>query len=464
MAVGPRGRRAARYGRPDAPSAGVRRQNACPGGDPVLLGSSHRRGRGRRGAAVTVPVVRERSEGAAPDPRRQGYDAVLLAGFGGPEGPDDVMPFLRNVTRGRGIPEERLVEVSHHYQALGGSSPINEQNRRLQAALSAELDRRGIRMPVLWGNRNWAPYLADVIGAAHGNGQVRLLGLATSAYSSYSSCRQYREDFGLALSGTGLVGSVRIDKVRPYFDRPGFRLPFAEGTVDAVRQAIATGLRTNDLEIVFTTHSIPVTMADTSGSAELDDHRPGGAYVTQHLAVARAVIDQVRAEIGADPSWQLAYQSRSGPPSMPWLEPDINDVIDDVSAAGRRGVVVVPIGFVSDHVEVIWDLDNEAAETAAKHGLFFARVRTPGVEPRFVAELADLVADRLRAAPSSGRMPDRVLPGAIRRPDFCATRCCVNSRVTRPTTAAVDSAADWAGLDVDPAMLARSGIRGSTGL
>src|SRR4051794_18831917 len=182
MAVGSRGRRAARHRRPDAPSAVVRRQNACPGRDPVLLGSSCRRGRGRRGAVVTgsVPAVRERSEGAAPDPRRQGYDAVLLAGFGGPEGPDDVMPFLRNVTRGRGIPEERLVEVSHHYQALGGSSPINGQNRRLQAALAAELERRGVGIPVLWGNRNWAPYLSATVAEAYAAGQVRLLGLATS--------------------------------------------------------------------------------------------------------------------------------------------------------------------------------------------------------------------------------------------------------------------------------------------
>jgi ferrochelatase len=411
--------------------------------------------------AVTGAVV-QHQPAAAHDPLTPGYDAVLLAGFGGPEGPDDVMPFLRNVTRGRGIPEERLVEVSHHYQALGGSSPINEQNRLLRAALQTELADRGIDLPVLWGNRNWAPYLADVITAAHADGQLRLLGVATSAYSSYSSCRQYREDFGLALAGTGLVGSVRIDKVRPYFDRPGFRAVFAEGTVDAVRRAIAAGLHPADLEIVFTTHSIPLTMADTSGSAELDDHRPGGAYVTQHFAVARAVIDHVTAELGGSPTWQLAYQSRSGPPSMPWLDPDINDVIDDLAASGRRGVIVVPIGFVSDHVEVVWDLDNEAAETAGKHGLFFARVRTPGVEPRFVAELADLVADRLGFGSSSDRVADRVLPGAIRRPDFCASRCCVNSRATRPTTAAVDSAADWADLDVDPEALVRSGIRGSS--
>jgi ferrochelatase len=406
--------------------------------------------------------------GAVPaaDPLRTGYDAVLLAGFGGPEGPDDVMPFLRNVTRGRGIPEERLVEVSHHYQALGGSSPINEQNRQLRAALAAELQRRGVAVPVLWGNRNWAPYLPATIAQAHSAGQVRLLGLATSAYSSYSSCRQYREDFGMALAGVGaagvegagteLVGSVRIDKIRPYFDRPGFRQPFADGTVEAVRDALAADLVLTDVEIVFTTHSIPLTMAATSGSAMLGDHRPGGAYVTQHLAVAGAVIDQVVREFGSAPSWQLAYQSRSGPPSVPWLDPDINDVIDDLAAAGRRGVIVVPIGFVSDHVEVVWDLDNEAAETAEKHGLFFARVRTPGTDPRFVAELADLVQERLGETVSESAP----LAGAARRPDFCAAGCCVNSRVTRPTTAAEDSATDWAGLDVDPARLVASGIRG----
>ncbi len=405
-----------------------------------------------------TPTVRAESVAAVADPQLPGYDAVLLAGFGGPEGPDDVMPFLRNVTRGRGIPEERLVEVSQHYQALGGRSPINEQNRLLRTTLQAELERRGVTVPVLWGNRNWAPYLADVVTAAHRDGQVRLLGLATSAYSSYSSCRQYREDFGMALADTGLVGSVRIDKVRPYFDRPGFRLPFAEGTVTAVRDAIDAGIDITDLEVVFTTHSVPLTMADTSGSAELDDHRPGGAYVTQHLAVAHAVMDHLRSELGESPTWQLAYQSRSGPPSMPWLDPDINDVIDDLAAAGRRSVVVVPIGFVSDHVEVVWDLDNEAADTAAQRGLHFARVRTPGVDPRFVSDLADLITERLGLGPAV----DDVLPGAVRRPDFCASRCCANSRTTRPTTAAVDSAADWRGLDVDTALLVASGIRGTS--
>ena len=389
--------------------------------------------------------------------RPGGYDAVLLAGFGGPEGPDDVMPFLRNVTRGRGIPDERLEEVSHHYQALGGRSPINEQNQALQKALQTELDARGVDLPVLWGNRNWAPYLGEVISAAHDDGQTRLLGVATSAYSSYSSCRQYREDFGMALAERDLVGKVRIDKVRPYFDRPGFRVPFTEGTIAAVRDALEAGIALTDLEVVLTTHSIPTTMADTSGSASLADHGPGGAYVAQHLAVAQAVIGQLTAAVGGQVSWRLAYQSRSGPPSMPWLEPDINDVIDELAAAGRRGVVVVPIGFVSDHVEVVWDLDHEAAETAEGHGLFFARVGTPGIDARFVADLVDLIEERL----GTTSIGDGGLIGVVSRPDFCAERCCVNARVTRPTTAAVDSADDWTGLDVEPALLAASGIRGT---
>ncbi len=412
-----------------------------------------------------APPSRTTFDGAGPvndSALRQGYDAVLLAGFGGPEGPDDVMPFLRNVTRGRGIPEERLVEVSHHYFALGGVSPINAQNRDLRDALAVELVNRGRAVPVLWGNRNWAPYLADVIRDARTDGLIRLLGLATSAYSSYSSCRQYREDFAMALSATGLVGDVRIDKLRPYHDRPGFIAPFVDGTVAALRTASDDGIDIGDLEIVFTTHSIPRVMADTSGSADLGDHRPGGAYVAQHLSVADAVIDGVTARLGDAPTWQLAYQSRSGPASVPWLEPDINDVVTELAAAGRAGVIVVPIGFVSDHVEVVWDLDHEAADTATGHGLFFVRVGTPGTDPRFVTALADLIEERLDARSDTDQVSFDAPTGMPRRPDFCATACCVNSRVTRPTTAAVDSATDWRGVAVDPARLAASGIRGTT--
>ncbi|GGL84648.1 ferrochelatase [Nakamurella endophytica] len=385
---------------------------------------------------------------------RPAYDAVLLAGFGGPESPDDVMPFLRNVTRGRGVPEERLVEVSHHYLALGGVSPINEQNRALRVALEAELRRRGVDLPVLWGNRNWGPFLSDVVADAAGRGLTRLLGLATSAYSSYSGCRQYREDFGGALLAGGLVGTVVLDKVRPYYDRPGFLAPVADATVEAVRELLGDGVTAGEIEVVFTTHSIPTVMADSSGSAELGDHGSGGAYVAQHLAACRAVMDRLGRELGTTPSWQLAYQSRSGPPSVPWLEPDINDVITGLS--GRRAVVAVPIGFISDHVEVVWDLDHEARDTAAAAGLRWVRVRTSGTDPRFVAALGDLVQARLD--PAAGPV-DAGAAGPV-RPDFCPVGCCVG-RVRRPTTAAQDSAVDWTDLDVTDDQLAASGIRGT---
>ena len=206
-----------------------------------------------------LPVDEQPGTAGGTGPATLEYDAILLAGFGGPEGPDDVMPFLRNVTRGRGIPDERLVEVSHHYLALDGISPINEQNRNLRAALETELRVRGVSLPVLWGNRNWTPFLTD----DHRRGGRRradaLLGLATSAYSSYSSCRQYREDFGLALQSTGLIGRVRIDKVRPYFDEVGFVLPFIDGTRAAIEDALAAGIGLDTIEVVFTTHSIPST-------------------------------------------------------------------------------------------------------------------------------------------------------------------------------------------------------------
>ena len=366
------------------------------------------------------------------------YDAVLLAGFGGPEGPDDVMPFLRNVTRGRGIPEDRLTEVAEHYLTLGGVSPINAQNRALREALAAELQSRGIDLPVLWGNRNWRPYLADEVAAADADGLRRLLGVATSAYSSYSSCRQYREDFATALLAADVVERVTIDKVRPYFDQAGFLAPFLDGARAAVRELLDRGHRPEQLAVVFTTHSVPTSMADASGSAELEERRPGGAYVAQHLAACQVIGDDLGV-LAPGLTWQLAYQSRSGAPHIPWLEPDVNDVIAGLAAEGKRAVVVVPIGFVSDHVEVIWDLDTEAAETAASQGLDFIRVATPGTDPRFVATLADLILERLADVPTP-LSPTGLPP----RPSMCAARCCVNARAIKPTTAGVDSADDWA--------------------
>ncbi len=396
-----------------------------------------------------------------PGPSGYPYDAILLAGFGGPERPEDVLPFLRNVTRGRGVPDDRLAEVAHHYQTLGGASPINRQTSALRDALQDELIDRGIRLPVLWGNRNWTPYLADTVSGARDSGRTRLLGVTTSAYSSYSSCRQYREDFAAALLDAGCIGGLTIDKIRPYFDQPGFIEPFVDAAVDAVRSALSAGLSAEQIDVVFTTHSIPAAMADASGSPELAETGAGGAYVAQHLAACRAVMDGVAGQltdVPGDLHWQLAYQSRSGSPQTPWLEPDIADVLRRAAADGRQAVIVAPIGFVSDHVEVIWDLDTEAAQLAGDLGLGFWRVPTPGTDRRFVSGLVDLVAERL------GRgLQHRPIVDLPPRPDFCAARCCRNLHGPKPTTAGQDSAADWSGTGTSAALLMASGIRGEGG-
>lgn len=317
-------------------------------------------------------------------------DALLLASFGGPEGQDDVLPFLRNVTRGRGIPDDRLEEVAHHYRAHGGVSPINRQNRELVAALEAELARRGLDLPVFWGNRNWDPYFADAFRDLHRAGHRRVLVLVTSAYTSYSGVGQYREDFDHALDQTGLRDDLELHRIREFFDHPGFVLPFAAGLRDALGRAPAGS------HVLFVTHSIPTAAADASGA----EFGPGGAYVAQHLAGAAAIL-RAADEDGA--SWSLVYQSRSGSPHVPWLEPDINEAIDELAAAGVPGVVIVPFGFVSDHMEVVWDLDTEAVATATGHGMHVERIPTPGVHPTFVAGLVDLVSERLDDVPDDRR-------------------------------------------------------------
>lgn len=332
------------------------------------------------------------------------YDAILLASFGGPEGQDDVIPFLRNVTRGRGIPDERLEEVAHHYRAFGGVSPINAQNRALKAALEAELARRGLDLPVHWGNRNWAPYLDDAVREAAEAGHTTLLGLATSAYSSYSSDRQYREDFARALLETGLDDRVTIDKVRLFFDHPGFVAPFVEGVRDAVSGFLADGIAPREIRVLFSTHSIPSDDARRSGPRDVE-WGEGGAYAAQHRAVAEYVMDVVADEIpnAAGLGWELVFQSRSGPPTQPWLEPDVNDVIAALPAQGIQAVVIVPLGFVSDHMEVMWDLDTEAMESAREAGIRAVRTPTPGVHPAFVSGLVDLVEERLNGTPAAER-------------------------------------------------------------
>ncbi|HEX9045360.1 MAG TPA: ferrochelatase, partial [Candidatus Limnocylindrales bacterium] len=268
------------------------------------------------------------------DDAERAYDAFLLVSFGGPERPEDVMPFLENVTRGRGIPRERLEEVSHHYLALGGVSPINGQNRELLAALEREFASRGIRLPIYWGNRNWDPYLAPELRRIHADGHRRILALFTSAYSSYSGCRQYREDLARSLAESSLARELFVDRIRQYFDHPGFVTPFADGLSAALQDLADEGIAPAETRIVFTTHSIPLAMAassgppgppDPAGPVSQSERSSGdGAYVAQHRATIDCVLEAVRATGAELPPWSLVYQSRSGSPHVPWLEPDIN--------------------------------------------------------------------------------------------------------------------------------------------
>ncbi|HEY3335327.1 MAG TPA: ferrochelatase [Candidatus Limnocylindrales bacterium] len=359
------------------------------------------------------------------------YDALLLVSFGGPEGPDDVMPFLENVTHGRGIPPERLEAVAHHYLALDGVSPINAQNRALLDALRPALADRGLDLPVYWGNRNWDPFLVPELRRIHADGHRRVLAIATSAYASYSGCRQYREDLGMALAETGLGDELVIDKVRHYFDHPGFVEPFAEGVAAALEALAGEGMPVEATRLLFTTHSIPTAMAAASGPPGRFD--ANGAYVAQHLAAIEAVLAAVRAR-GVDvPAWQLVYQSRSGSPHTPWLEPDVNDALRSAADAGMTAAVVVPVGFVSDHVEVIWDLDNEARETCENLGVRMVRVATPGTHPAFVQGIVDLVAERVRGGPAEA------LSELGPWPAVCARGCCANPRgAPLPTVAGED--------------------------
>jgi ferrochelatase len=364
------------------------------------------------------------------------YDAILLASFGGPEGQDDVIPFLRNVTRGRGIPEERLEEVAHHYRAFGGISPINEQNRQLKTALEAELAGRGIDLPVLWGNRNWEPYIGDALTEAADRGLTKLIAIGTSAYSSYSSCRQYREDYASALESTGLAGVLEIDKVRQFFDHPGFVQPFIDGTTQALSDVAARGIAPADTRVLFSTHSVPSTDAEKSGP-ESRGFGAGGAYEAQHRAVAEVVMAAAASNssaasadpasgTGTDIAWELVFQSRSGPPTQPWLAPDINDRMRELAAEGAKAIVIVPLGFVSDHMEVKWDLDTEAMETAEELGIFAVRTPTPGIHPQYVAGLVDLVLERVNGTPTADRPALTELGPWY---DVCRPGCCENVRL-----------------------------------
>jgi ferrochelatase len=323
-----------------------------------------------------------------------GYDAFLLLSFGGPEGPDDVMPFLENVTRGRGVPRERLAEVAEHYHAFGGVSPINGQCRDLLTAIQAAFRSQGLDLPAYWGNRNWTPFLADTVRQMADDGVERAVALATSAYSSYSACRQYWDDIDRAVAEVG-PRAPKIDKIRPYFNHPGFIEPFAANTAAALAR-LPEDVR-DDARLVFTAHSVPVGMAASSGSVSggtACPSAPGGRYAAELAEAARLITERVR---GAGTDVDLVWQSRSGPPSVPWLEPDIGDHLQALAKDGVPAVVVVPVGFVSDHMEVVHDLDTEAREVAESLGLGFARAAAPGSSERFARMVADLVAERTAA-------------------------------------------------------------------
>jgi ferrochelatase len=339
-----------------------------------------------------------------------GVDALLVLSFGGPEGPADVMPFLRNVTRGRGVPEERLEQVAEHYAHFHGISPINAQNRALIAALREDFRTHGLELPIYWGNRNWKPYVADAVRQMREDGVRRALVFATSATASYSACRQYRNDMAEARRVAG-AGSPELVKLRHFFDHPGF----VAANADAVRTALA-GLPEQERDgarLVFTAHSVPVAMDAASGPAA------DGLYSAQQRTTARLVAEAVR---GPGAAFDLAWQSRSGPGHVPWLEPDINDHLRALAGTGTTAVVVAPTGFVCDHLEVLWDLDNEARATAEALGIRFARAASAGTHPAFVSMIRELVEEQVHG------VPPRWLGGLGLCGVDCPAYCCPSPR------------------------------------
>ncbi len=318
------------------------------------------------------------------------FDAVLIVSFGGPEKPEDVIPFLENVLRGRNVPRDRMLDVAEHYYHFGGKSPINDQNRELIAALQKLLDAEGPHVPIYWGNRNWHPLLPDTIRQMRADGVKRAVAFFTSAFSSYSGCRQYRENVAAAQQQVG-EGAPEIVKVRRFYNDP----LFVEALTSRVRDAM-TEFSGADVHLAFTAHSVPMAMASTSD------------YVPQLEEACAAV-----AHAAGLPDWKLVYQSRSGPPAQPWLEPDIGD---HLRFAGKKNVIVMPIGFISDHMEVLYDLDTEVADLCRELGIHMVRARTIGTHPSFVRLIRQLIVERME--------------GDLR--DLCAPDCCPAPAMRRP--------------------------------
>ncbi len=365
------------------------------------------------------------------------YDAVVVVSFGGPEGPDDVLPFMENVTRGRGIPTERLVQVSQHYNLFGGVSPINGQNRALIAALETEFSLHGVELPIYWGNRNWTPYLTDTMTQMKADGVRRALAFVTSAYSSYSGCRQYREDIIRARESIG-DGAPIVDKIRVFYNHPGFLEPMVDGVLASLSKLYTdgtppdadgpqlrsasrpiggsnpnrqAGLGTRATHLAFTAHSIPMANADSSD------------YVVQLREASRLVAEAVFERTAEELPWELVFQSRSGAPGQPWLEPDICDHLSSLHADGAGAVLMVPIGFISDHMEVVYDLDTQARDKALELGLPLGRSATVGTDPRFVRMIRLLVQERM--ALLNGDSPERLCLGDRgANHDVCPMDCC----------------------------------------
>ncbi|HLH00909.1 MAG TPA: ferrochelatase [Bryobacteraceae bacterium] len=338
------------------------------------------------------------------------YDAVLLLSFGGPEKPEDVLPFLENVLRGRNVPRERMLEVAEHYYHFGGKSPINDQNRALIASLQKELAQNGPNLPVYWGNRNWNPFLADTLRQMQNEGVKRAIAFATSVFSSYSGCRQYMEDIERARAEIG-PDAPPVDKLRSFYNHP----LFIEAQSDEVRAALQQipAERRQAAEVLFSAHSVPVSMAESSD------------YEKQLMESCRLVAE--RLNIGR---WRLVYQSRSGPPNQPWLGPDITEVLAELAAG--TDVVVVPIGFISDHMEVLYDLDTEARQLSEARGVRMLRAPTVGVHPSFIQMIRELICERM------GQCPARAIGQYGPNHNECEEGCCP-APARRATSARNDS-------------------------
>ena len=335
------------------------------------------------------------------------YDAILVVSFGGPEAPEDVMPFLENVLRGKNVPHERLLEVAEHYRHFGGVSPINQQCRSLILALKHELAEHGPHLPIYWGNRNWHPMLVDTLRQMRNDGIKQSIAFMTSAFSSYSGCRQYREDVMNAQAKVG-EGAPQVDKLRVFFNHPGFVVSMQERVREALNQVPHE--RRPTTQIVFTAHSIPLTMAS------------GCSYESQLQESCRLV-----GEAFPEQTWRLVYQSRSGPPTQPWLEPDVCASLREIRKEGEyTDVIISPIGFISDHMEVLFDLDTEARKECAELGLNMIRAGTVGTHPRFIRMIRELILERTDGI--ARKFVGRLEPGH----DVCPLDCCLSGRPRSP--------------------------------